>query len=84
MMDLKWIIEAVTGANGAMIERTNVWENGIADMVTTWISRVRSEFKPILENTTYPYLHVRLGPLVLAVSSISSGYRTSRSRISSR
>jgi len=48
-MDLKRIIEVVTGANGAMIERTNVWENGIADMVATWISLVRIKFKPMLE-----------------------------------
>jgi len=34
MMDLKWIVEVVGGANGAMIKQTNVWENGIADMVT--------------------------------------------------
>jgi len=35
MMDLKRIIEVIACANGAMIERTNVWEDGIADMVTT-------------------------------------------------
>jgi hypothetical protein len=34
IMDLKRIIEVVACPNGTMIERTHVWENGIADMVT--------------------------------------------------